>query len=170
MNSLVQSASAGSRPACPEEEAESPVDKNSAAQSPDSARAATSGAEKRKYIVISHLNKLKSVWMSVCAHYLSVVPVCSSVDLSAAFPPAVDPCQNCEEAVVGPVETHWPAGFKKQQDVTKNTGHDHRLLDPIQTSGHRNWKRLEILKDQNTHLLFRGYFNWSRRNLWGGNE
>lgn len=106
MNSLVQSASAGSRPACPEEEAASALDRNSAAQSPDSARAATSGAGNQKHIVITHRRVLKSDCMCVCAVYLSVEPVCSSVDLSAASPPAVDPYQNCEEVVVGPGETH----------------------------------------------------------------
>ncbi len=59
MNSLVQSASAGSRPACPEEAAESALDRNSAAQLPDSARAATSGAGKRKRIVITHKKSVK---------------------------------------------------------------------------------------------------------------
>lgn len=106
MNSLVQSASAGSRPACPEEAAESALDRNSDAQLPDSARADTSGAGKQKRIVITHRRVLKSDCMCVCAVYLSVEPVCSSVDLSAAFPPAVDPYQNCEEVVAGPVETH----------------------------------------------------------------
>lgn len=164
MNSLVQSASAGSRPACPEEEAGSPLDRNSAAQSPDRARAATSGAEKWKHIVKAHWNVLKSVRMCVWARYLSVEPVCSSVDLSAAFPPAVDPYQNCEEVVAGPVETHSPAGFQKQQNAM--TGTWSQITSP-DTNWSGRCKHFEILKKKNAHLLFRGYFNWSRRNLWG---
>lgn len=145
MNSLVQSASAGSRPACPEDEAESALDRNSAAQSPDRARAATSGAEKWKHVVIPHWNVLKSVWMCVCAHYLSVEPVCSSVDLSAAFPPAADPYQNCEEVFVGPVETHSPAGFQKQQDVI--TGTWSQITSPdTNWSGHCKHFKIYIYK------------------------
>lgn len=49
MNSLVQSASAASKPAWAGETAESAPDRNSAAQSPDSANAATSGAACRKF-------------------------------------------------------------------------------------------------------------------------
>lgn len=111
INSRVQSASAASlREARPGAEADSGPERNSAAQSPESASAATSGAAVQKRLVSRdgiEPNRLKAA-----EKHLSAAPVCSSAGQSAASPPTAAPCRRCAPVAAEPGGTHLPAETK----------------------------------------------------------
>lgn len=118
MNSFVQSASAASpREVRPGAEAESGPERNSAAQSPERASAATSGAMTRKYVVFKMLklvNKTHTTKNKKDDVHLSVALVCNFAGQSAAFPPTADPCRTCVGVEGEPEGTHSQAARNRQ--------------------------------------------------------
>lgn len=120
INSFVQSASAASLIAMsPGVGAESEPEMNSAAQSPERANAATSGAVKWKHTLHENTEKFnrytytyiymyksRNLKKKTNEKYPSAEPVCSSAGRSAASPPTADPCQMCVEVVAAPEGTH----------------------------------------------------------------
>lgn len=138
MNSLVQSASdASPREVSPGAEAESGPERNSAAQSPERASAATSGAMTRKYVVLKLLkifepepnNTEENTRKWWTRHnkkqkkddvHLSEELVCNFAGQSAAFPPTADPCRMCVGVGGEPEGTHLQAGRHSLETINVN--------------------------------------------------
>lgn len=148
INSLVQSASAASaREATPGADVDSGPERNSAAQSPESASAATSGAALWKCAMFRMLKSLSDSLSEIteetlqCSSkehekHLSVEPVCSSAGQFAAFPPTADPCRRCAPVVAAPGGTHL---------LTAN-----KYIGTILSTGNSQ----QIRAASNTNLLF----------------